>query len=187
MIGRFNILFMPDSVLPVQFFETKRRPAQHTPEMRLLWAVFEEALQCVAGGPTSASSESAKYREASVAHDWFMAVQESRGDPFTFPAICAIFGLAESPIRAYVDAQFQRLTPPKRKGQPVRSIRVSPTARLNKTRRAQHLPAFLPLIEIREPGHPLRRLSLHEYQETEDLARHLGREYIATDAWRGPV
>jgi hypothetical protein len=39
-------LFEPDALLPVQYFETLRRKIPLEPEIRLMWAILQDAVDC---------------------------------------------------------------------------------------------------------------------------------------------
>jgi hypothetical protein len=78
--------------------------ARRTPELRLVAAVLEEALQCIG---RYARSRSAPRREFREAYAWFFD-QEQEG-PFAFETVCDLLGLDPLAVREQVQ---RRLRPP---------------------------------------------------------------------------
>lgn len=86
--------FENEAILPVQFEDLVRSEAR-PPEHRLLFAVLEDAVRCwqLYASSTSPTGQEI-FREAD---EWFASSDDS--SPFTFVAICQLFGLDPDYIR----------------------------------------------------------------------------------------
>jgi hypothetical protein len=99
-------LFVPDTVLPSQFFATQRSAARPKPppECRLLAALLEDALECFQKHVRARSR--AKRRLFAEAERWIMGenqAQGSRADPnmpaFSFEYVCEVLNIEPECIR----------------------------------------------------------------------------------------
>ena len=83
-----------ETLEPVQYADLLRGDTQ-PPEHRLLFAVLEDAVRCwqVYGNGTSRRDQRL-FREGA---DWFAS--DDDGSPFTFVAICQLFGLEPGYVR----------------------------------------------------------------------------------------
>jgi hypothetical protein len=91
-VPRFEPLPEEEILLPVQYADMVRGNTLRTPEHRLLFAVLEDAVRCwqVYGTATDRRGQRL-FLEVS---EWFAS--EDDDSPFTFVAICHLFGLAPS-------------------------------------------------------------------------------------------
>lgn len=89
-------LFEDEVLLPVQYADMTRGDARRPPEHRLLFAVLEDAVRCwqVYDGATTYRGRRLFWETA----EWFASDDDS--SPFTFVAICQLFGLEPAYVRA---------------------------------------------------------------------------------------
>jgi hypothetical protein len=89
-----------DPLLPVQYYE--RLASRHTPsgELRLFFAILEDALRCYVRAKNCQSG--AKRAEFNDARAWFYA----RGTPdvFSFESVCSFLGIDASWLRARLES-----------------------------------------------------------------------------------
>ncbi len=91
--------FVPDSILPSQLTASRRPSAG--PEMRLVAALFEDALRVISRGPrTGLDARSA--RDFDETCDWFLS--RNREWPFAFANVCDLLGLDARAVRQKVYA-----------------------------------------------------------------------------------
>ena len=85
----------PEALLPVQFVELLQRPSDRKPEVRLMVAVFEDALRtfCECAGATGRRDQRL-FRDAA---EWFESSDAQW--PFAFENICDALGLEPEWIR----------------------------------------------------------------------------------------
>ena len=83
-------------LLPVQYADMVGADAQRAPEHRLLLAVLEDAVRCWQVHGSAKSSRGRRlFRDV---EEWFAS--DDDGSPFTFVAICQLFGLEPTCLRA---------------------------------------------------------------------------------------
>jgi hypothetical protein len=86
---------VPEGLLPVQFVELLQRPAERTPELRLMVAVLEDALRTFCGCARSPGRRNRRLSQEAA--DWFASSDTSW--PFAFENICDALGLEPEWIR----------------------------------------------------------------------------------------
>jgi hypothetical protein len=86
-------LWEPVAFLPCQMADRTGRA--HWPELRLVAAMLEDALQCVLRNATAVSGP--RRREFLEAYDWLW--DDSREWPFTFANVCDLLGLDDVAVR----------------------------------------------------------------------------------------
>jgi hypothetical protein len=106
MVMPESSLFVPDTLLPSQFFATHRSPARSKPppECRLLVALLEDALECFRKYVRANSR--AKRRLFAEAEQWIMGenrAQQSQADPampaFSFDYVCEVLNIEPDCLR----------------------------------------------------------------------------------------
>ena len=86
---------VPDQILPVQFADLLQRPSERTPELRLMTAVLEDAIQTFCRCVASRGRRSQRlFRETA---EWFESSDVSW--PFSFENICDALRLEPEWIR----------------------------------------------------------------------------------------
>ncbi len=88
-------LFQPDTLLPAQYFGNLRRRTLSQPEMRLMLAILEDAINCFQDNLTAESGKGKKlFNEA---EEWIL---EEDGDwIFSFRNVCELLGFNPSYMR----------------------------------------------------------------------------------------
>jgi hypothetical protein len=117
----------PEALLPVQFVELLQRPSDRRPEVRLMVAVFEDALRtfCECAGATGRRNQRL-FRDAA---EWFESPDAHW--PFAFENICDALGLEPEWIR-----QLLRRWDARRTAGAQQPARIPTTRRLAGTRHA---------------------------------------------------
>ncbi len=93
-------VFGPVAILPSQL--VPRIAHQPGPEMRLLAAVLEDAVNCVVGNSDARTRQ--RRREFLKAYEW---IWEDRSDwPFAFLNVCDVLGLDASAVRARLQSSI---------------------------------------------------------------------------------
>ncbi len=117
-------LFQPDPVLPAQYFATFRRKIPLEPEIKLMFAVLEDAIMCFYKYALARNGRSERlFREA---EDWIL---EQNGDwLFSFENICSTLGLDPSYLRRGLTQRKEKSLP-----QSLGAKRYSPHERRNNT------------------------------------------------------
>lgn len=88
-------LFQPDPVLPAQYFETLRRKIPLEPEIKLMFAVLEDAIVCFQKYASARGSKKRRlFRET---EEWIH--EEDNDWLFSFENICSVLGLDPNYIR----------------------------------------------------------------------------------------
>lgn len=96
-VGDRDSLFDLDVLLPEQFYATLRRAQSVDPEARLMAAILEDAVACLARDPRLCSRQQRKAREDAIA--WINAREE--GDwIFSFINVCETLGFDPNYLRA---------------------------------------------------------------------------------------
>jgi hypothetical protein len=145
-------LFEDEVVLPVQYADMVRGDARRPPEHRLLFAVLEDAVRCwqIHERATTRSGRSLFWETAA----WMASDDDS--SPFTFVAICQLFGLEPAYVRAGLRRWSARQPTSGANVVPFRVRRVSGTRHSvtseglglsRRTPRRRHVPT------IRQHGH----------------------------------
>jgi hypothetical protein len=94
--SRLDPPIQDELLLPVQYAALVRGDRQLAPEHRLLWAVLEDAVRCWQIHERRRSSRDRRlFGEVA---EWFAS--DDDGSPFSFIAICQLFGLDPSYLRA---------------------------------------------------------------------------------------
>lgn len=88
-------LFQPDTLLPAQYYGNLRRRTLAEPEMRLILAILEDAINCFQDNLTAESGKGKKlFNEA---EEWIL---EEGGDwTFSFRNVCELLGLNPAYVR----------------------------------------------------------------------------------------
>jgi hypothetical protein len=89
-------LFEPDTLAPEQFYATLRRSHFADPERRLMAALLEDALSCLARDPLRCSRRQRKAFDE--AHEWVSAA-ESEDWIFSFANVCETLGFDPGYVR----------------------------------------------------------------------------------------
>lgn len=85
-------LFQPSTVLPSQYFDS--RPAELSPEKRLMFAVLIDAVRCLEMGLTGPASRQRRLAEV----DWWLF--RARGDQlFSFDSVCVALEIDPDHLR----------------------------------------------------------------------------------------
>jgi hypothetical protein len=93
--SRLDAPIEDELLLPVQYAALVRGGRQFAPEHRLLWAVLEDAVRCWQIHERCKSSRDRRlFGEVT---EWFAS--DDDGSPFSFIAICQLFGLDPSYLR----------------------------------------------------------------------------------------
>lgn len=88
-------LFGPDALLPVQYFDLLRRKVPIEPEIRLMWAVLEDAIECYRRHMGSAKGKPGE--ELDEVENWIF---DPDGDwLFSFENICSTLGIDADYLR----------------------------------------------------------------------------------------
>lgn len=178
----FRQVILPETILPLQYFRPPRPVALRHGPYAIMWAVLEDALDCVFGIATVSCTKKGRYRLAQEAHDWFM--NEDQRWLFSFANVCAFLDLEPGRIRQQIDERFRALTPPPKKAPWVKPPRAYARVRFNKQLYYHHKPAWLPQVDVRKSGHQPFIMSLPPHEETEEAARSRSQEYITAGHWR---
>lgn len=89
-------LFEPDTLAPDQFYATLRRSHFGDPERRLMAALLEDAVSCLARDPMRCSRRQRKAFDE--AHEW-MTAAESQDWIFSFANVCETLGFDAGYVR----------------------------------------------------------------------------------------
>jgi hypothetical protein len=92
---RDSRLFQPDVLLPEQFFSTLRRRGPREPEIRLVIAILEDAIDCFQKHLWAREHKARQLFEDSEA--WILS--EEREWPFSFENICELLDLNPEYLR----------------------------------------------------------------------------------------
>jgi hypothetical protein len=94
-VERVSSLFQVDSLAAQQFHDTYRRKIPQQPEIRLLLAVLEDAINCYQDNILAVNKKRVQlYKEA---EDWFMSDDASW--IFSFESICSLLNLEPNYFR----------------------------------------------------------------------------------------
>jgi hypothetical protein len=94
--SRLDAPIEDELLLPVQYAALVRGDRQPAPEHRLLWAVLEDAVRCWQIHERRRTTRDRRlFGEVA---EWFAS--DDDGSPFSFIAICQLFGLDPSYLRA---------------------------------------------------------------------------------------
>jgi hypothetical protein len=96
-VGDRESLFDPDVLLPEQFYATLRRSPGADPEARLMAAILEDAVACLARDARLCSRQQRKAREEAFA--WINAREEDDWI-FSFTNVCETLGFDPDYLRA---------------------------------------------------------------------------------------
>ena len=96
-----STLFEPDTVLATQFYATFKVSPYKQPELRLMAAVLEDAIDCVSIDLRSATARQRKQFEQ--ARQWFAAEDESEWT-FSFENICEALGIHPGYLRGQIQS-----------------------------------------------------------------------------------
>jgi hypothetical protein len=108
-------------LLPVQYADLVRGDMQRPPEHRLLFAVLEDAVRCWQVNSNATGRRGQRlFREVA---EWFAS--DADDSPFTFVAICQLFGLEPAYVRQGLQRWRDRHRAPGAKVIPFRVRRVS--------------------------------------------------------------
>lgn len=91
--GEHTRLFEPDTVLPVQLYDSMQRPL--TPEKRLVIALLADALNCFQRYHIARRRQG--WRDSTEAERWFMSAD--RDWPFSFENICDVLSIEAHMVR----------------------------------------------------------------------------------------
>ena len=86
----FNKLFEPDALITAQFYNTTRRTYHAEPELRLMAAILEDAVETLTRDPRRCTDQ--RRRDFAGALDW-IAHPEDKGWLFSFASICESLGI----------------------------------------------------------------------------------------------
>ena len=118
--------FLPDMLLPVQFFSDRLLVGKASGEMALKWAVFADGLRLywkLAADPFAHSSPEFQEEE-----DWVLA--DNAEWPFSFTNLCESFGLSPQSVRrvlmAWKNAHLTALREGKQKKQVLQNFSSAP-------------------------------------------------------------
>ncbi len=92
-----TLLWQPAGLLPSQ--TVSRRTLARMPEMRLVAAMFDDAVECIVGNVAARCGT--RRREFVEARDWLW--DDTRGWPFAFANVCDLLGLEASAVRKRLD------------------------------------------------------------------------------------
>jgi hypothetical protein len=100
-------LFQPDPVLPAQYFATFRRKIPLEPEIKLMFAVLENAIMCFHEYTLARNGRGERlFREA---EDWIL--EQNSDWLFSFENICSTLGLDPSYLRRGLTQSKEKLLP----------------------------------------------------------------------------
>jgi hypothetical protein len=127
---RLGSLFQPDPVLPAQYFETFRRKMPLEPEIKLMFAVLEDAIMCFHKYALARNVRSERlFREA---EDWIL--EQDSDWLFSFENICSTLGLDPSYLRRGLTQRKEKLLP-----QSLEAKRCSPSRETEKDRQEKRM------------------------------------------------
>ena len=86
----FGKLFEPDALISAQFYNTTRRTYHAKPELRLMAAILEDAVETLTTDPRRCTDQ--RRRDFAGALDW-IARPEENGWLFSFASICESLGI----------------------------------------------------------------------------------------------
>ena len=86
----FNKLFEPDALITAQFYNTTRRTYHAEPELRLMAAILEDAVETLTTDPRRCTDQ--RRRDFADALEW-IARPEENGWLFSFASICESLGI----------------------------------------------------------------------------------------------
>jgi hypothetical protein len=90
----------PDFLVPAQYYDLIRRRSRIDGEMRLIFAVLEDAVRCYVRGATSTSRSEREHRDEVI--EWFSTADASHV-PFSFGYVCDVLGIQPADLRASLD------------------------------------------------------------------------------------
>jgi hypothetical protein len=96
-----STLFEPDPVVATQFYATFKASPYKQPELRLMAAVLEDAIDCVSIDFRLATARQRKQFEQ--ARQWFAAEDESEWT-FSFENICEALGIHPAYLRGLIQS-----------------------------------------------------------------------------------
>jgi hypothetical protein len=91
-----NEIFIPDVILPFQFYDRKRSTDATMPIRRLMLAVLTDALDCLSGRAIDARGR-ARQQEANRAAEW--VALDSDMYLFSFNSVCGTLGIDSDALR----------------------------------------------------------------------------------------
>jgi len=86
----FGKLFEPDALISAQFYNGTRRTYQAKPELRLMAAILEDAVETLTRDPRRCTNQ--RRQDFAGALDW-IARPEDNGWLFSFASICESLGI----------------------------------------------------------------------------------------------
>jgi hypothetical protein len=99
-----EVVFAPDILMPVQYYDSMRRDNSDVPLKRLMIAVLQDALRCFQFGAHSKSSSRLKsYYEV---QEWLFG--ETHEGPFSFQSVCDVLEIAPEYLRMGLAALRKR-------------------------------------------------------------------------------
>lgn len=90
----------PDFLVPAQYYDLIRRRSRIDGEMRLVFAVLEDAVRCYVRGATTTSRVEREHRNEVI--EWF-ATADASHVPFSFGYVCDVLGIQPADLRASLD------------------------------------------------------------------------------------
>ncbi len=90
----------PDFLVPAQYYDLIRRRSRIDGEMRLVFAVLEDAVRCYVRGAHSTSRAEREHFDEVV--EWF-GTGDARHVPFSFGYVCDVLGIVPAELRAHLD------------------------------------------------------------------------------------
>jgi hypothetical protein len=90
----------PDFLVPAQYYDLIRRRSRIDGEMRLVFAVLEDAVRCYVRGAHSTSRIEREHYDEVI--EWF-ATADAPQVPFSFGHVCDVLGIEPRDLRAHLD------------------------------------------------------------------------------------
>lgn len=92
----FSKLFEPDALTSAQFYSTTRQTYHAKPELRLMAAILQDAVETLTTDPRRCTNQ--RRRDFANALDW-IARSEENGWLFSFASICESLGIDPAHLR----------------------------------------------------------------------------------------
>jgi hypothetical protein len=90
----------PDFLVPAQYYDLIRRRSRIDGEMRLVFAVLEDAVRCYVRGANTTSRIEREHRDEVIG--WF-ATADASHVPFSFGYVCDVLGIVPAELRGHLD------------------------------------------------------------------------------------
>ena len=92
-----DLALQPDTILPSQFYGSRRDNAETEPLRRLMSAVLEDAINCFQRNAAAPGNGLRRRREYIEARQWLFGKEGS--GPFSFENVCSVLGIHPGNLR----------------------------------------------------------------------------------------